>query len=492
MIPPLFPNPLTSGGGSELSPAPAAPSASPAAAPPQPRQAPAWLQLLPSLFAIGAGVGGAPHVGTGALQGAEHARLQAEEMRRQQMMEAQRQQQIDMQRAAAEAQLAAREAQQEERRQGAIKAAVDDLRLQQFKSKADYDQAVTFRENLLMQTYGIRPQTLRMLVPYNGPTFETDAADAVNTLVKQHGPEILQSGAMIRIDRDGDGVPEHVPILEAAEIGKVPFLQGPDGKPMVPPKSVKPENLSEFELTLKDTLAAWQAEGKNVADPNVRLAAQDAARERMTKSRKEGQVAATPPPDPAMRELTMETRRQRLEAIRLDNERRRSEVGQLTPGQKSDIATMNSLKSLTDEVLRLGRQHDWAGVGGMGVGSLKDWAARNFGMGSENEVLLRAKLSNLVADIAKLRGGTSFTPNEQQLLERYVPTINEEPLSIIGKLQGLSEFLEQKRQATMATTRVGGQVPAQGAITVTAPNGKTYTFATQEQANRFKAAAGIQ
>ena len=54
--------------------------------------------------------------------------------------------------------------------------------------------------------------------------------------------------------------------------------------------------------------------------------------------------------------------------------------------------------------------------------------------------MLRAFIGNLQATIAKERGGTSFTANEQALLEQYSPTINDSPQVIQSKLEALKQY----------------------------------------------------
>jgi hypothetical protein len=410
--------------------------------------------MLPALFAIGARMGGSPQVGTGALQGARDADLMAERTRAQRVAEGQRQQQVDMQRQQYAAQEVMRAQQLEERKQAAIGRAVDDLRAQKFPTREAYEQAISTYENLIGQQYPLRPHTLRTLVPFTGPGTEQKAYDVIDKMAKSDNwTDIVGANALITFDRDGDGIPERVPVKELIELGKYPIAQDPvTGQPMVAPKGVKAENVQEFDVAYQGVLAEWKAEGKDIANPAVQGKAALEARKRIATVSRQVTTSIVMPKDPATQSMAMETRQARLENIRLNNERIRSQLGGLTPGQKSEVASIKALRDLAAEVRRIGEENDWAGTGGLGVGSIKDWMAKNLGRGSKEEVLLRSKISNLIADIAKLRGGTSFTPNEQTLLERYAPTINEEPLSLVGKLEGLQSFLEQKLEATYSTT----------------------------------------
>lgn len=127
----------------------------------------------------------------------------------------------------------------------------------------------------------------------------------------------------------------------------------------------------------------------------------------------------------------------------------------LSPAQQNDLADAKTLSDMASAVLDVGVQTDWDGTGGMGYGSVANWAAKNFGLGSSEAASLRANVSNIQATIAKLRGGTSFTPNEQRLLEQYTPTINESPKSIMAKLKGLQAFLAQKAENMVAAASRG-------------------------------------
>jgi hypothetical protein len=121
----------------------------------------------------------------------------------------------------------------------------------------------------------------------------------------------------------------------------------------------------------------------------------------------------------------------------------------LTAGQQEDLATMATVQDMSKELTRLGEKIGWQGVGGMGYGTVAEFLTKQFGTGSEDAVKLRALVGNVKGTIAKLRGGTSFTANEQKLLDTYTPGINESVLSIKAKLAGLDDFIETKRKNTM-------------------------------------------
>lgn len=121
----------------------------------------------------------------------------------------------------------------------------------------------------------------------------------------------------------------------------------------------------------------------------------------------------------------------------------------LTAGQQEDLATMATVQDLGKQLIELGDRTKWNGVGGMMAGSIGGFGAKNFGMGTGEAVQLRSLIGNIKGTIAKLRGGTSFTPNEQRLLDTYTPGQDESPLSIKNKMIGLQSFIDTKRKNTM-------------------------------------------
>jgi murein DD-endopeptidase MepM/ murein hydrolase activator NlpD len=114
--------------------------------------------------------------------------------------------------------------------------------------------------------------------------------------------------------------------------------------------------------------------------------------------------------------------------------------GALTTEQKNKVASIGILQQTISSIESLGTQIGWEGVGGLYKGSVSQFLAKNFGKGSQQEQMLRSYIGNLQATIAKERGGTSFTANEQALLEQYAPTINDSPQVIQSKLAALKQY----------------------------------------------------
>lgn len=115
----------------------------------------------------------------------------------------------------------------------------------------------------------------------------------------------------------------------------------------------------------------------------------------------------------------------------------------LSSSQQDDVANMNTVSGLIDQVLTYNNDGTLEGIGAYGVGTLKQLGAQA-GLGSEEGKSVRALIGNIQGTIAKLRGGTSFTPNEQKLLETYTPTINDSPAVALNKLGLLQKFIQDK------------------------------------------------
>lgn len=123
----------------------------------------------------------------------------------------------------------------------------------------------------------------------------------------------------------------------------------------------------------------------------------------------------------------------------------------LTQSAIEDNATMSVLKGYAQD---LASQSSLAGVGGLWYGSTANLLASKLGVGTAEGQHNRDIIGNIQGTIAKLRGGTSFTPNEQRLLETYTPTINDSESVIKQKLIDLSNFINDKQNAM---SQISGQ-----------------------------------
>lgn len=105
-----------------------------------------------------------------------------------------------------------------------------------------------------------------------------------------------------------------------------------------------------------------------------------------------------------------------------------------------------TIEDKIDEIIRLGDETKWAGVGPLGIGTLKGYA-KQFGFGDDRGAQLRAKIANLRGIVAKERGGSAFTPTEWQMLDAYMADQNQGGDVNRIKLKEFKDFLVKKRQA---------------------------------------------
>jgi hypothetical protein len=267
-------------GAEPMPPAPSAPmptlpaAATPPFVPPssgQPRGGvnPAILQMLPTLFAIGARMGGSPQVGASALQGFQQGQTVFDESQRRDATVAQNQQRIDLdaqRQALAAAQLEEQQRiQAEQRRTAAINTTVDNLRQQKFPNKAAYDQAIAAHETMLANAYGVRPNTLRAMVPFIEPSMADKMATELDRLQKDQ-PELLKNpAAFIEADWDGDGVPERRQVRDIYRTAGRAIVTDKDGQPIVMAKGA---DGSAFEVALNAKLERFRVDKQR--DPNAK------------------------------------------------------------------------------------------------------------------------------------------------------------------------------------------------------------------------------
>lgn len=118
----------------------------------------------------------------------------------------------------------------------------------------------------------------------------------------------------------------------------------------------------------------------------------------------------------------------------------------LSSAQQEDLATMNGVTELIKQLETFNADGKLEGIGGFGYGTLAGGVDAVFGTSSAEARSVRALIGNIKGTIAKLRGGTSFTPSEEALLNTYTPTINETTAVAINKLALLKKFIAQKEQ----------------------------------------------
>lgn len=103
-----------------------------------------------------------------------------------------------------------------------------------------------------------------------------------------------------------------------------------------------------------------------------------------------------------------------------------------------------AVKGLIPKVEALFNQKgDLPGVGALKTGSIASFLYNlnpKLGGGDKGEEA-RIALGQIQSTLAKLRGGTSFTPNEERLLKSYTPDIGDSPSRVKQKLKSLKEYI---------------------------------------------------
>jgi len=117
------------------------------------------------------------------------------------------------------------------------------------------------------------PNQLRVAAPYVAPSGKSIAADAVgawlknpaNAALMKKDPTIV-SKVTLRIDTNGDGIAENVPLLRAGELGGVQFATDDQGNFIGAVDSKQPIG-SPFQETLKAKTARFIADNKREPTP---------------------------------------------------------------------------------------------------------------------------------------------------------------------------------------------------------------------------------
>lgn len=119
---------------------------------------------------------------------------------------------------------------------------------------------------------------------------------------------------------------------------------------------------------------------------------------------------------------------------------------QISADLQKDLIEIETLNQLANRVERFSPDgRILPGVGLAGKGKVAQFLFTRLGIGRKEGEQVRNLIGQITGSIAKARGGTSFTPNEQALLESYTPTIKDTPQAVLTKLQGLKTFLAIKK-----------------------------------------------
>jgi hypothetical protein len=117
----------------------------------------------------------------------------------------------------------------------------------------------------------------------------------------------------------------------------------------------------------------------------------------------------------------------------------------LTAAQQEDLSTMLTVEKLIGDVEAINKEK-----GLPGVGPLEGrFFASARGSGGTTGETLRNLIGNIKGTIAKLRGGTAFSAQEQKMLDSYTPTETDRDAIVLTKLTNLADFIRTKRANTL-------------------------------------------
>lgn len=99
-------------------------------------------------------------------------------------------------------------------------------------------------------------------------------------------------------------------------------------------------------------------------------------------------------------------------------------------------------KSLIDNAMQA-LESGSINVGPMGMGSRLEQFLGKFDAGDEETLEFNTNIAALKASIAKARAGTSFTPNEERLLNQYTPNVGDSVQQLRTKLNNLQQIFSK-------------------------------------------------
>jgi hypothetical protein len=472
----------------------------PSAIAPQQAQQPDRIQqamsLIAPMFAMGTALGGSPRAGLALLSGVHQTQ---EKRRKEDELRQHQQQQLQMQQAQLASLDAHRQALEEAQRQQAIQKLVESTYASvQGKSKGDYESAIGFAENIGQQFYGLAPNKIRAMVPYRAPDAGKNLYAALDKYFKNPANKnAIDSGAVmqaaISVDTDGDGVPDRpVPIGEAIKLSGYPVFIDPETqKPIDIGKPVKPENVQDFDLVYQGLVDKWKADKGRVPTDTERgqLALQ---------ARRQLKDASTPPTAAGVLPPKMQT-----QVNTVSNAFRSEPIVKKTNTVAEAVSFVNSLDPKSqnpadDQALiyafakamdpdSVVREGEYATVQKYSQSWLDSFGFNAQRIVANKEFLTPEARANLKATVLKkFRVAKGQYDNVRKGFARQIRAAT-------GGQADPDDYLLDYA-AAFPNPETGEPAPrtGQGVIAVKAPNGKTYHFATQDQADKFKSAAGIQ
>jgi hypothetical protein len=133
------------------------------------------------------------------------------------------------------------------------------------------------------------------------------------------------------------------------------------------------------------------------------------------------------------------------------------DLSSLPAAIKDDLITMRTVRDMANQLLKAKTDSGFAGTGALGKGTVGNLLAK-VNMSPASSIQNRNLVGNIKATIAKMRGGTSFTPNEEKLLNQYTPNINDSDSVLEQKLNDLIGYINTKEQNTLSVA--GGKTAA--------------------------------
>jgi hypothetical protein len=299
-----------------------------------------------------------------------------------------------------------------------------------------------------------------------------------------------------------DGVPLTFPQM-AARMGEGVFDAA--GQPMAMAQAAESVDLSKSGL---DVQAAAALRAMETAPTAAAKAAASAEYGRLQRARKEMGRADDRPVDPDIAGL-----RKDLLTAQVTAAQARTGAGGGRPARSGEATTIADLTTSLNDAATL--RATIRGQGGTGaiaqVGAvLPNWVSETTGIG------VPAKQRQAVIDRVKqvigkaLEGGVLRKEDEYKYV-KILPTIGDPPDVATAKLDGLESAIRQRITTMLDTMEDAGvnverfrarsermapvsshASPAGQPVRVLAPNGKSYSFSSQEAADAFKRRAGIR
>lgn len=458
------------------------------------------IPLITSLFGMGAALGGSPTTGAAFLQGSHQALQQREQ---QKQVKARQDQQLQLQQQAMEMQAIQRQQQQMAQIEAAKQKLVMDYagKARAAKTRPEYESIIQEGENIGASFLGMRPNTIRAAAPYLAPNANTVMSEAAQAFLKNPAnAQAIEQGKLdgsILLDVQGDGIPIKVPVKDVLAAGGVQ-LDPQTGIPLVLPKEAKASgNVQLDDEAFMGEVSKFEAEKGRPATPAERGSI-------ALRVRKEIAAAGRAPAAPSDGSLPprMQTQVNGIaSAFRSEPVVKRTNTiaeavsfVQSLPQNSNSPADDQALiyafaKAMDPEsVVREGEYATVQKYAQSWLDNFKFNAARII---NNQEFLTPQARANMKATILKRYAAAKTQyDNVRKGFARQVTAATS------GKADPEDYLMDYAGAFPNAQTGAPAQTPPQksgpSGFSVTAPNGKTYRFASQQQLDAFKRAAGIQ